>query len=92
MKTVTITKLRTRNMGKLVKFKASVDMTEGELLCPVCGFDHTKVTGDPFPITGSSEVDGDILAIPMECEEGHEFLVNFGFHKGRTIVWGEELT
>lgn len=67
------------------------------ILCPVCGYNYTHIESKPIFINGKdgyhaapSMVRGDVVAIPMSCEDGHKFLMCLGFHKGQTFIWGVE--
>lgn len=61
--------------------------------CPVCGEACTHVLDieDVDHIYAQDYesgrgVRGDVRIIPMECERGHTFELNLGFHKGLTIL------
>jgi len=64
------------------------------LLCPICGDINTHSTGfsDVYELPGNDgyesgrEVRGDVIAVPMRCENGHNFEINIGFHKGQTYL------
>lgn len=67
--------------------------SDGQILCPVCGFNYVHHQSKTVVIMGrdnyeaSSAVRGDVIAVPMRCEDGHAFLFCFGFHKGMTFTW-----
>ncbi len=63
------------------------------ILCPTCDFDYVHHKSETIVIDGedaykaSKRVRGDVISVPMFCENGHEFQMNIGFHKGRTSIW-----
>jgi hypothetical protein len=64
-----------------------VKFDEDELLCPVCGFQHTHIMdGALIPRHTYSEEN---VVIPMHCENGHVFTICLGPYKGRTQIWTE---
>ena len=64
------------------------------ICCPVCLGDYVHATGikDVYGIDGNDSyesgrgVRGDVIAVPMKCENGHNFELNIGFHKGNTYL------
>ncbi|MBA3474289.1 MAG: hypothetical protein H0T57_13865 [Rubrobacter sp.] len=71
-------------------FAASFGPHTRRLLCPVCGSSYQH-TGTPFDIPGQDAYEagwggrGNLLVVPVWCEEGHEWEMCFGFHKGETF-------
>jgi hypothetical protein len=64
----------------------------GHLLhCPQCRSDYVSWSGPPTvdacDDSSAWEGRGSLLTIPMQGECGHDFLVSFGFHKGRTWLF-----
>ena len=64
------------------------------IVCPVCNDDYVHHESRSAVIDGddsykaSPHAKGDVIAIPMYCENGgHQFSVLFGFHKGYTYTW-----
>jgi hypothetical protein len=61
--------------------------------CPRCGFDYTHTTDTPVTEDAKDNYEaswqgrGDLLRVPFLCENGHEFELCFGFHKGQTLVF-----
>lgn len=64
-----------------------------ELRCPLCDDIYVHFEGPPEKINGKDgylaapEVRGNVLAIPMWCENGHHFVLCLGEHKGNMQVW-----
>lgn len=77
--------------GYTLKHGEFVD-EEDNLLCPVCGFDYTHLKGS-YLVNGNDNYEagwrgrGDLQVIEMYCEEGHEFELCLGFHKGRVEMF-----
>lgn len=70
------------------------DASGVRLVCPVCGFDYThidKAEHDQRGEYASWSGRGDAVRIAMYCENGHEWVVRFGFHKGQTWMGIEEV-
>jgi hypothetical protein len=66
------------------------------ILCPVCalnynhigdGITHT-VAADPPGYNAGWSGRGELITIPMDCEEGHAWEVCLGFHKGQCFLFG----
>lgn len=61
--------------------------------CPVCHECYVHIYADPLKLKGndgyeaSPIVRGDVLAIPMWCEQGHTFILCLGSHKGEVHMW-----
>ncbi len=58
--------------------------------CPVCHDEHNHL-GIPEKVLGYDSGEawdgrGDMIRIPMECEQGCRWSICLGFHKGN--VWG----
>ena len=55
------------------------------MVCPVCGFEYVHLEevvlkkSDDYT---AWEGRGDALRIPVWCENGHRWILRFGFHKG----------
>lgn len=74
--------------------------SEKEVLCPICKFDYTfpikvetnsggKITevtaeGTKMDI-GVAEGRGVVISITFQCEDGHQFVKEYKFHKGITF-------
>jgi hypothetical protein len=64
-----------------------------QLLCPVCKFEYVHHLNISVVIDGKDEyaaskcVRGSVIAIPMYCEDGHNFVYCLGFHKGNVKTW-----
>ena len=64
-----------------------------QLHCPVCGHEYVHF-GTPLELAGKDNYDavpdewvrGDVIEIPMNCEAGHQWRLQIGFHKGYTLV------
>lgn len=60
--------------------------------CPVCDFEYVH-WAEPLVIDSHDDykarpgfVRGNVLVVPMWCENGDEFALEIGFHKGGTFV------
>lgn len=68
---------------------------EIQINCPICNFNFVQFE-EPELIYGKNDyatgknVRGDVIKIPMKCENAHAWNLYFGFHKGETLVWVEE--
>lgn len=66
---------------------------EVTICCPICGMDYVHHESTTLVIDGKDNyeadksVRGDIIQIPMWCENDHSFSMKMGFHKGQTTVW-----
>jgi hypothetical protein len=83
-----------RNKALLTKIGAGSYDGETQVLCPVCGDDyvHHENRADVIIVKDDYQaapgmVRGDVIALPMYCEGGHNFVLCFGFHKGCTFTW-----
>ena len=83
-----------RNKALLTKIGAGSYDGETQVLCPVCGDDYVHHENRADVIIGKDDyqaapgmVRGDVIALPMYCESGHNFVLCFGFHKGCTFTW-----
>lgn len=61
------------------------------LVCPMCGFEYVHfedaVNDHGTDIAGSAwSGRGGVIKIPMWCENGHVWVLRFGFHKGNTYA------
>lgn len=69
-------------------------MRNGTMLCPICGFDYTRVwvgrsiDDGEYPDTGYPDFRprGGAFALEGACENGCSFEILVGFHKGTTQV------
>jgi hypothetical protein len=65
------------------------EVTDGQLspsfviVCPVCGFDYNRLT---IPAQ-RWEVRGPDIALPIEGECGHSWLLCLTFHKGQSFLY-----
>lgn len=70
--------------------------------CPKCRFSYNRAMGtsekqsnDNYDAQGDGwRGRGDLLAIHMECENGHTWDICIGFHKGNSVIFvrvGEDL-
>lgn len=61
------------------------------LICPVCGYDYNHA-GAPEVIPGNDNYDsrlgprGDVIRIPVECENHHKWEILIGQHKGNEFL------
>lgn len=67
------------------------------IVCPICIETYVQHDGIVQLIAGNDAyaaapnmVRGDVIAIPMRCEQGHKFLLCVGTHKGQTKTWCEQ--
>lgn len=62
------------------------------LLCPVC-YDQLIHTQSPRVLSGEDNYKagwggrGNLISIPMWCENGHSFKICLGSHKGETVIY-----
>lgn len=73
----------------------SAAFTSNKLLCPRCYFDYIHL-GQARTVSGEDNYKawygrGDLVAIDAWCENGHEFQVCFGFHKGQTYAYVDKI-
>lgn len=58
--------------------------------CPICGFEYVHF-GKPTYKSGEDDYKagwggrGDLITIPMHCEDGCEWELSLGFHKGQVF-------
>lgn len=69
--------------------------TSNKLLCPRCHFDYIHL-GPARVINGEDNYKawhgrGDLVAIDAWCEDGHQFQICFGFHKGQTFAYVDNI-
>lgn len=62
-----------------------------QVRCPACGYDYVHL-GPPYLVDGQDNYKawagrGDLIVIPMDCENGHAWECCFGFHKGGTFAF-----
>ncbi len=67
----------------------------GTVKCPVCNFDYVHLER-PTVVESHDNYEawvgrGDLIQIPMFCEEGHRWVLCFGFHKGQIGAYIERL-
>lgn len=68
--------------------------------CPICGFNYNHISAPrtltgwesshgntPSPASSRWSGRGDGFALPMACEEGHNWLLCVGFHKGKSFLF-----
>ena len=64
---------------------------ETTLKCPVCGYDYNHVAEPVIQPTDDYDFwagRGTLVSLPFWCENGHKYLLCFGFHKGNiTTFW-----
>ena len=66
------------------------------ITCRVCGLEYVhvmaveKLEGNDNYEARPDMVRGDVVRVQFECEDGHEFYLCFGFHKGLTRFWVED--
>jgi hypothetical protein len=81
---------------------------ERQYVCPVCGFEYVhfgeglRMTDGEYNPANLLRGRGPELQIPMWCENGHEWVLAFGFHKGQMFTneaifvgqdwWGEAMS
>ncbi len=71
------------------------DDSPGMLKCPVCGFNYTHPQEPLFLQTDDYEFwagRGSVIKVPFRCENGCHFTLCFGFHKGNTIAFWQDVT
>ena len=66
-----------------------------QVLCPGCQADYVHCEG-AYAVSGYDhycawEGRGDVLRVQWWCEGGHAWEVCFGFHKGQTVCFVEEV-
>jgi len=68
-----------------------------QLRCPICGYDYIHLdkpiymeSHDNYEAMGEF-VRGDVIKIPFWCEANHYGYFYFGFHKGMTFYWADEV-
>jgi hypothetical protein len=79
--------------------RVSIDWNN-PIKCPVCGYEFThfespkEFSSDSYdaPIWGKLGGRGNILIIPMWCEQDHLFIKAFGYHKGNSYEFTKEIT
>ena len=65
------------------------------IVCPICQFEYVHHQSKTVIVDGrdaykaSRNVRGTVITIPMKCEHNHQFILQIGFHKGKTLVWLE---
>ena len=72
---------------------ASGNASDYQLHCPFCGYEFVHF-GTPRELDGHDNYDavpdewvkGNVIEIPMNCELGHHWRLQIGFHKGYTMV------
>lgn len=79
---------------KALEVTVEKDLPMSILECPVCGFNYTHTYGPIEVFKGNDNNDasqivrGDVIAIPMRCEDGCKFVLCMGFHKGHHMIFG----
>ena len=79
-----------KGFSKMVNFLKAKDFSMSVLMqCPDCGSHEVhflkpsyKDGNNNYESTEDSWVRGDVIEIPMYCEHGHEWIMQFGQHKG----------
>lgn len=65
--------------------------SSNKLLCPSCDFDY--IHADKAQVVKGEDNykawhgRGDLIVIDAWCENGHQFQICFGFHKGQTYAY-----
>jgi len=66
-----------------------------KLVCPICKDDHIHFVGFPVKEDSDSyqawEGRGDVVKVPLFCENGHYFSLKLGFHKGNIFISYEQV-
>lgn len=64
-----------------------------QIHCPTCGFEYVHFgapqvldSHDNYDAVPDQWVRGDVIEVPMNCENGHQWRLQIGFHKGYTLV------
>mgnify|MGYP003474224453 FL=1 len=63
------------------------------LACPICSFDYNYISKPIFEDgadnykSSAPAYRGHLVRIPFVCENGHNWEICFGFHKGNTFVF-----
>lgn len=84
-------------LGGFVALGSGPAVSDGEKLmgCPVCGMQYVRFADAAVIIAGNScyqarpNVRGNVICLPGQCEDGHQFTLCFGQHKGQTFMWTE---
>jgi hypothetical protein len=77
---------------KQVVYKDFSSMLMG---CPICKFEYNhiigfeKLNGGDGYKSGVEGIRGDVLVLYCECENGHEYKIMFGEHKGMVYLFAE---
>jgi hypothetical protein len=64
-----------------------------QLKCPYCGFPYVHFEKPSIKVTDDYDAwdgRGSAITVPMWCENGHEFTMGIGFHKGFSYVFFEQ--
>ena len=85
-------------MEKRKNIKYSNEPSPNLMACPFCGFEYNHIIdfehfkGNDNYESGVDGIRGDSLILYCSCENGHEYKIIFGEHKGYVFLFAEKGT